>query len=239
MITIEAAISYDMNGDILHKGDTVLLSESAFEDLINDHDFSVLPSNKKIEVEVYDVLSENRVSVIRPKDKTVVVTEGDWVEKKQELIEPVVFFEGKSLATENENNAMGRAHLMAPYDRLLLDAANLLLKLLKTVRKTVMPTDLNVKQVTHSEVNENGKILEGLISIEARVSDLMQKRKMACLIEFPIRKGEIQTPFGFKSSAGKMYIFNDIGFKKAMNLPHIPYLSKRPSRCTMSFLPDH
>jgi hypothetical protein len=240
MITLEAAISHDQNGDIIHKGETVLVPEDVFnEGIINSHDFDVLQPDQKIEVEVIDSLSEERVSVIRPSDGAITVIDARYTQKKPKVVEAPVYFEGQPLATENESADMGRARLMAPVDDVINQTAEILLKSMKAVRRTVMPQSYSIQKISQTKVAETGKVLEGVVVSQIKVSDLFQKRKMAVTVEMKIMGGQVQEPFGFRTSAGKMYVFNPNGFVKAMKIPASPYLGKKPGSAVLSFLPDH
>lgn len=237
MLTISASISYDSRGNILHKGDRVL-APIPVSDTFSEFSVGTDMTDTLVEAEIYDILVGNRIAVVHPEDKTLVVMDSGSTTKVDKLVQVVEHFEGDQIGRMNEESELGRARLMSPKDELLNEVADILLDLMKSVKKVVMATAYNIKKMESVVTARTGRVMEGKVEAEIHVADMMMKRKSKLYVELLVREGTVQTPFGFRTSDGKQFPFNEAGIRKHLNIPLEPYIGKKPSGAVMSYRKD-
>lgn len=210
-----AAISYDGNGRFLHRGDEVALP------------------NSEGKFEVYDVLGGNRVSIINSEGVVEVVDSGN-TQRVEKEIPQVPHFETPPIEKENEPKEMGETRLMSPIEEPINLAADALMAAMKKVKASVMPLQYNLKRLVGSSLEKTGDWKEGNVEAEIFVSDLLMKRKAVITVNIIIKEGKAYEPFSFTTSTGRIYPFTEAGFRKSLNIPLTPYISKRPGAATLS-----
>lgn len=237
MLTFLASLSYDSKGEILHKGDKVLAPVPVSE-TFTELSVGIDMTDTLVEVEIYDILIGNRVVIVHPEDKTLYVLDSGATTKVDKLVPVVEHFERDQIGRMNEEAELGRARLMSPKDELLNEVADILLGLMKQVRKVAIATAYNIKKMESVVTAKTGMVMEGKVEAEIHVAEMTMKRKSKLYVELLVRKGKVQIPFGFRTSDGKQYPFNEAGIRKHLKIPVEPYFGKRPPEAVISFRKD-
>jgi epoxyqueuosine reductase QueG len=129
---------------------------------------------------------------------------------------------------------MGETRLMSPIEEPINLAADALMAAMKKVKSSVMPLQYNLKRLIGSSLEKTGDWKEGIVEAEIFVSDLLMKRKSVISVRVLIKNGKAEEPFSFSTSTGKVYPWTEAGFRKSLNIPLTPYISKRPGAATLS-----
>lgn len=238
MLKIEATpLAFDRAGKPLHKSDRV------FVDWVQDEESLTYgigtTGENTAEAEIYDIVDPNQLIVICPFDSALYSVQAGDVEKQELTLAPVERFENTDpIENQNEGDQMGRARLMAPFNSRLDQGADILVALMRSVRKVVMPLQYKVSKLGNAQVNEDGLVKNGMIGCEIQVSDYTMKRKSTVSIDLLVKDGEVQKPFFFKTSAGEHYPWTEAGFRKFLKIPLTPYISKRSPSAELAFNRD-
>jgi hypothetical protein len=238
MLKIEATpLAFDKTGLPLHKHDRV------FVDWVQDPDdltYGIGTTGENTaEAEIYDIVDPNQLIVICPFDSALYSVQAGDVEKQELTLAPVERFENTDpIENQNEGDQMGRARLMAPFNSRLDQGADILVALMRSVRKVVLPLQYKISRLGNAQVNEDGLVKNGMIGCEIQVSDYTMKRKGTVSIDLLVKDGEVQQPFFFRTSVGVHYPFTEAGFRKWLDIPATPYISKKTPSAELAFNRD-
>lgn len=235
MLKIEATpLAFDRAGKPLHKG------EHVFVDWIQDEESLTYgigeTGNNTAEAEIYDIVDPNQLILICPFDSALYSVPAGKVEKQELSLLPVQKFENTNpIEDQNETDQQGRDRLMAPFDSRIDEAADILIDLMRSVRKVVMPIQYKMSKLSNGSVDGEGVVKSGTVGCEIQVSDYTMKRKGTVSVELLVKEGEVQKPFFFKTSGGEHYPWTEAGFRKFLNIPLTPYISKRSPNAELAF----
>lgn len=237
MLKTATPLAFDKHGKPLHKGDKV------FIDWIQDEDSLTggigETGNNTVEAEVYDIVDPNQLIVICPFDDALYSVQAGDVEKHELTLQPVEHLENTNpIERENETDQMGRARLLAPFDSRLDQVADILVELMKSVKKAVMPLQYKVSRLENAKIAVSGIVQEGLVGCEIQVSDYTMKRKGMFSVDLIVKDGEVQRPFFFRTSVGVVYPFTEAGFRKWLDIPLTPYISKKMPSAELAYNRD-
>jgi hypothetical protein len=101
-----------------------------------------------------------------------------------------------------------------------------------------MPLQYKLSKLSNVRVDDKGAIKSGMVECEVQVSDYTMKRKGTVSVDLLVKDGEVQKPFFFRTSVGEHYPWTEAGFRKFLNIPLTPYISKRSPNAELAFNRD-
>lgn len=209
MIKTATPLAFDVKGRALHKNDPC----------------KIVSSNES--VTVLDIIPQNWVVVILSTGdtKSMASTEVVLVDESKE---DAPHFEQESISKQQDGNGQERVKLLTPDDLYIEGTANALLSTMKKVSKVVRVMAYKVNKVERQTQAEDGIVMKGAVYCQVQTKDNLGSRRGTISLKLDIEDGKVKEPKEFEGS-GKIYPFTEASFKQWLNLPEMPYSSKKPS----------
>lgn len=220
MITFASPLAFDSKGNALHKGDLC--------NQITDMGEGNTPDMIICQIEIFDILPNNRAVCILP-DSTTEVLETGKLDKIIRSEEPSLNFSEDTIQKENEDEEFQRIRMLTEDNTVFDGIADILLLLVKKVSKVVIPLQFKVNKVSHTKVAKDGIVTEGTVECQIQVKDNYSARKGTANIRLSIVNGQVSASDTFSVGESVEYPFTEAGFKKWLDIPETQYVSKKPS----------
>jgi hypothetical protein len=229
MLKIATPLAFDKLGKALHKGDVCIL----FGDSSISSD-DITPNHTKRQVEILDILPNNRAVVICAGGDLKPVETGN-LEKIETINDPQISFsdDQETLNEKNENEGFQRVRLLIGNNETIDGVADTIIALMKLINRAVLPIQMKVDKIANRKVAADGIVEEGSVDCEVQVKDNYSNRKKTVGFTLNIKNSEVGKPDTF-SSGNVDYPFTEAGFRKCLDIPLKPYVSKKPTSATIS-----
>lgn len=228
MIRLATPLAFDGKGVALHKGDVCNFALDRGEDLT--------PDMILVQVEIEDILPNNKAIVVKGNGELMSVETG-LLERVVRSEEPAPDFSGEGISVEklNEKKKFQRIRMLSSEDIPMLDGvADALLKLMKSVNKSVQPLQFKVNKLVHEKVAADGVVEVGRVECQVQVKDNYSQRRGTADIVLAVKDSEVESPTVFTSGDKQEFPFTDAGFKRWLDIPSKQYISKKPSPAVRS-----
>jgi hypothetical protein len=207
MLKIATPLAFDSKGNTLHKNDLCKM-------LVGDQSVTVL-----------DVIPQNWCIVVMPNGETKSMAATELV-RVDEANADVEKFESPS-PDNGEGPGQERVKLLTPNDLIYEGTADSLLAVMKSVARAVRVIAFKVNRVERKKIAEDGVIMAGVVECQVAVQDNFGMRRGTASLRLAIEDEKVKIPTEFEGG-GKEYPFTEAGFKKWLNIPATPYVSKKP-----------